>query len=45
MNTGFPGENSRICPGCESASKIVGQNLKKGTLVVLELTVYPGATE
>jgi len=29
----------------ESASKIVGQNLKKGTIVVLESTVYPGVTE
>jgi len=29
----------------ESASKIVGQNLKKGAIVVLESTVYPGATE
>ncbi len=25
----------------ESASKIVGQNLKKGAIVVLESTVYP----
>ena len=29
----------------ESASKIVGQNLKKGTIVVLESTVYPGVSE
>ncbi|MEI6842419.1 MAG: nucleotide sugar dehydrogenase [Methanomicrobiales archaeon] len=29
----------------ESASKIVGQNLKKGAIVVLESTVYPGVTE
>jgi len=28
-----------------SASEIVGQNLKKGTIVVLESTVYPGVTE
>lgn len=28
-----------------SASKIVGQNLKKGAIVVYESTVYPGATE
>jgi len=28
-----------------SASRIVGQNLKKGTIVVLESTVYPGVTE
>jgi UDP-N-acetyl-D-glucosamine/UDP-N-acetyl-D-galactosamine dehydrogenase len=29
----------------ESASKVVGQNLKKGTVVVYESTVHPGATE
>ena len=29
----------------ESASKIVGQNLKKGAIVVMESTVYPGVTE
>jgi UDPglucose 6-dehydrogenase/UDP-N-acetyl-D-galactosamine dehydrogenase len=29
----------------ESASKIVGQNLKKGAIVVLESTVYPGVSE
>ncbi len=29
----------------ESASKIVGQNLKKGAIVVLESTFYPGVTE
>ena len=28
-----------------SASKIVGQNLKQGAIVVLESTVYPGVTE
>jgi UDP-N-acetyl-D-galactosamine dehydrogenase len=28
-----------------SASKIVGKNLKKGAIVVLESTVYPGVTE
>ncbi len=28
-----------------SASKTVGQNLKKGAIVVYESTVYPGATE
>lgn len=28
-----------------SASKIVGQNMKKGAIVVYESTVYPGATE
>jgi len=28
-----------------SASRIVGRNLKKGTIVVLESTVYPGVTE
>ena len=29
----------------KSSSKIVGQNLKKGAMVVLESTVYPGVTE
>lgn len=29
----------------EGASKTVGQNLKKGTIVVFESTVYPGVTE
>lgn len=29
----------------ESASKLVGQNLSKGAVVVYESTVYPGATE
>ncbi len=29
----------------ESASAIVGKNLKKGAIVVFESTVYPGATE
>lgn len=29
----------------ESASKIVGQNMKKGSIVVFESTVYPGVTE
>lgn len=29
----------------EGASKVVGRNLKKGTIVVYESTVYPGATE
>ncbi len=29
----------------ESAARIVGQNLKKGAVVVLESTVYPGVTE
>jgi len=29
----------------ESATKIVGQNLKRGAIVVLESTVYPGVTE
>jgi len=29
----------------ESAAKIVGQNLKRGAIVVLESTVYPGVTE
>lgn len=29
----------------ESASKIVGSNLKKGAIVIYESTVYPGVTE
>jgi len=29
----------------ESAAKLVGQNLKRGAIVVLESTVYPGVTE
>ena len=29
----------------KSASELVGQNLKKGSIVVYESTVYPGATE
>ena len=29
----------------ESAAEVVGQNLKKGAIVVLESTVYPGVTE
>lgn len=29
----------------EGASKIIGKNLSKGTIVVYESTVYPGATE
>ena len=29
----------------ESATKIVGQNMKKGSVVVFESTVYPGITE
>ena len=28
-----------------SATEIVGKNLKKGAIVVLESTVYPGVTE
>jgi len=33
-----------LCP-LMSASSIVGKNMKKGTIVVFESTVYPGATE
>ncbi len=29
----------------ESAARIVGQNMKKGSIVILESTVYPGVTE
>lgn len=29
----------------ESSSRIIGKNIKKGTIVVYESTVYPGATE
>jgi len=28
-----------------SAAEIVGENLKKGAVVILESTVYPGVTE
>ena len=28
-----------------SATEIVGKNLKKGAIVVLESTIYPGVTE
>ena len=29
----------------QSATEIVGKNLKQGAIVVLESTVYPGVTE
>ena len=29
----------------QSATEIVGKNLKKGAIVVLESTIYPGVTE
>lgn len=29
----------------EKAAEVVGQNMKKGSIVILESTVYPGATE
>jgi len=29
----------------EGAAELIGQNMKKGTTVILESTVYPGATE
>nr|QNO51895.1 UDP-N-acetyl-D-mannosamine dehydrogenase [Methanosarcinales archaeon ANME-1 ERB6] len=29
----------------KSAAEIVGRNLKKGAIVILESTVYPGVTE
>ena len=29
----------------ESASKLVGRNLKKTSIVIFESTVFPGATE
>jgi len=28
-----------------SATEIVGKNLKKGAIIILESTVYPGVTE
>ena len=40
-----------ICPVCgqkkplEGASRILGRNLTKGSIVVFESTVYPGVTE
>ena len=38
-------DNSPDLGPVEGASKIVGQNLKKGAIVVFESTVYPGVTE
>lgn len=38
-------DNSPDLGPVESASKIVGQNLAKGAIVVFESTVYPGVTE
>lgn len=38
-------DNSPDLAPVEGASKIVGQNLKKGAIVVFESTVYPGVTE
>ncbi len=38
-------DNSPDLGPIEGASKIVGQNIKPGTIVVFESTVYPGVTE
>lgn len=38
-------DNSPNLGPVESASRIVGQNIKPGTIVVFESTVYPGVTE
>jgi len=38
-------DNSPDLGPVEGASKIVGQNISKGTIVVFESTVYPGVTE
>ena len=38
-------DNSPDLGPVEGASKIVGQNIKPGTIVVFESTVYPGVTE
>jgi len=38
-------DNSPDLAPVEGASKIVGQNIKPGTIVVFESTVYPGVTE
>ena len=38
-------DNSPDLGPVEGASKIVGQNIKAGTIVVFESTVYPGVTE
>lgn len=38
-------DNSPDLRPVEGASKIVGQNLSRGTIVVFESTVYPGVTE
>lgn len=38
-------DNSPDLRPLEGASKIIGQNLSKGSIVVFESTVYPGVTE
>lgn len=38
-------DNSPDLGPVEGASKLVGQNIKPGTIVVFESTVYPGVTE
>lgn len=38
-------DNSPDLEPVKSASKIIGQNIKPGTIVVFESTVYPGVTE
>lgn len=43
--TPIKNDNSPDLNPIESASEIVGQNLKKGAIVVFESTVYPGVTE
>jgi UDPglucose 6-dehydrogenase/UDP-N-acetyl-D-galactosamine dehydrogenase len=40
----FKTKQPDLTPIC-SAAKIVGKNMKKGTTVILESTVYPGLTE
>src|SRR3989338_5854675 len=38
-------QNSPHLTPIESAAEIVGKNIKKGAIIVLESTVYPGVTE
>jgi len=43
--TPIDGNNNPDLTPMEKASKTIGQNLKKGAIVVYESTVYPGVTE
>lgn len=43
--TPINGDHTPNLAPVESASRVVGQNLEKGSIVVFESTVYPGVTE